>query len=283
MGGKSTEITATPSRSDGFRRLSKAEVQFKRDRTLCSTVTRSLDLITVARESLQILLVLDDNDDIEKEKDVQELDDAPLKEELDDLVFEVQHDPKLKSIMQDLLLDSSSHPHYRIHNYYLLYKDSLPTKQAFSPQTSGLLQPLPIPYQVFNEVSMDFIDELLRAKGYDTVLVVVDRLTKYNHFIHPYNAKDIAAVFVNTIVNLHGFPKSIVSDRDRVFINQFWQELFKGMGTSLKFSSTYHPQIDGQTEVVNRCLESYLRCFCSYQPKQWYIIGTTPPSTTQPK
>jgi hypothetical protein len=77
---------------------------------------------------------------------------------------------------------------------------------------------------------MDFIDGLPKVHGVDTIMVVVDRLTKYAHFLpvkHPYTAKDIAELFINEIVRLHGFPSSIVSDRDKVFLSSFWAEVFK--------------------------------------------------------
>nr|GEV43713.1 reverse transcriptase domain-containing protein [Tanacetum cinerariifolium] len=135
-----------------------------------------------------------------------------------------------------------------------------------------LLQPLNLPEQIWEELSMDFIDGLPKSEGYSVIMVVVDRLSKSAHFIplkHPYTTASIAVEFICGIVRLHGIPKSIVSDRDRVFISHFQKELFKYQGTQLKQSTAYHPQTDGQTEVVNHSLETYLRCFSSSKPKQW--------------
>ncbi|KAJ4811165.1 polyprotein [Rhynchospora pubera] len=139
--------------------------------------------------------------------------------------------------------------------------------------TPGLLQPLPIPELAWNSVSMDFIGGLPKSEGREVILVIVDRLTKYAHFIslsHPYTASKVAQLFLENVYKLHGLPSNIVSDRDPLFTGIFWRELMVKLGVKLNFSTAYHPQSDGQTERVNQCLENYLRCMVYDKQKQWH-------------
>ena len=137
---------------------------------------------------------------------------------------------------------------------------------------AGLLQPLPIPYKPWTTVSMDFVNDLPLSQRLDIVMVIVDRLTKYVYFIglsHPYFVAKVAALFAQNVFKLHGMPTSIISNRDPVFTANFWAELFKFQEVKLAMSSAYHPQTDGQTEMVNKCIEQYLRSFCTDRPTEW--------------
>ena len=98
------------------------------------------------------------------------------------------------------------------------------------------MQPLPILDRVWEDVAMDFIEGFLRFNSMDTILVMVDKLSKYDHFTglkHPFNASNVAALFMNEVIRPHGMPRSIVSDRDKIFMSHFWKELFCLQGTKL--------------------------------------------------
>lgn len=86
---------------------------------------------------------------------------------------------------------------------------------------------------------------------------------------HPFTAYSVAKLFIDNVYRLHGLPSAIISDQDRIFTGHLWKLLFKLGGTELRMSSAYHPQTDGQTERVNQCLETYLRCFVHACPTKW--------------
>ena len=114
----------------------------------------------------------------------------------------------------------------------------------------SLLQPLHVPSSAWDMVSLDFVDGLPRSGNSDTILVVVDKYSKFAHFIplcHPFTAFSVAKAFMDHVYKLHGMPTSLISDRDRVFTSNLWKELFCLAGVQLPMSSAYHPQTDGQT------------------------------------
>ena len=120
---------------------------------------------------------------------------------------------------------------------------------------------------------MDFITGLLRIlKGYTVIWVVVDKLTRSTHFVpgkSTYTASKWAQLYLTEIVRLHGVPVLIVSDRDARFTSKFWKGFQPTMGTRLDFSTTFHPQTDGQTERLNQGLEDMLQACALEFPSSW--------------
>jgi len=135
---------------------------------------------------------------------------------------------------------------------------------------AGLLKPLPIPERPWESVSMDFIVGLPTSEGYNWLLVVVDCYSKHATFIatpKECSVEQAARLFFKHVVKYWGLPWSIVSDRDTCFMGQFWIKLFKLMGFKLNFSTSFHPQSDGQTERFNALFELYFEALCKCQPK----------------
>ncbi|KAL0427667.1 UNVERIFIED_CONTAM: hypothetical protein Slati_2941500 [Sesamum latifolium] len=155
---------------------------------------------------------------------------------------------------------------------YIKHYATCQSVKYITQRPSGTLQPLPVPHRVWEDLSIDFITHLPVSANKTVIWVVVDRLTKYAHFVglpSKFTAAYLVGVFSQVVFRLHGLPHSIVSDRDRIFLSDFWSELFQLSGTTLVFSTAYHPQIDGKTEVLNRVLGTYLRCFVVEEPKNW--------------
>lgn len=120
---------------------------------------------------------------------------------------------------------------------------------------------------------MDFITGFpMTSRHHDSVMVVVDKLTKASHYIpvkSTYKASDIAQVFMKKFFRLHGLPKVINSNQDVKFTSNFWKGLFQELGTQLNFSTTYHSQMNGQTERVNQELEDMLCMYVMDKPTKW--------------
>jgi hypothetical protein len=143
-------------------------------------------------------------------------------------------------------------------------------------QNAVFYQPLPIPDRPWEAINMDFVLGLPKMqRGVDSIFVGVDRFSKMAHFIPCHNTNDathITNLFFKEVIRLHGLPKSIVSDIDTKFIGHFWRMLWKKLGNNLSFSSAYHPQMDGQTEVVNISLGDLLRSLVTEHHSSWDSI-----------
>lgn len=139
----------------------------------------------------------------------------------------------------------------------------------------GFLQPLPVPFRAWSDISVDYITPLPKCEHngqtYQHIVSVVCRLTKMRHFIPMVGltAEELADAFVARIYCLHGCPETIVSDRGTQFVSQFWRHLSERLGVTLKHSSAYHPESDGQTERINAIAEQYLRSFVNFSQDDW--------------
>ncbi|KAJ1592994.1 hypothetical protein NDA11_003952 [Ustilago hordei] len=141
----------------------------------------------------------------------------------------------------------------------------------------GLLQPLATPDRPWGSISLDFIEGLppskkYDSKTYDSILVIVDRLTKFAILAPTHKtvtSKQTAVLLYGHMVRLFGYPDHMVSDRGRQFISGAWKAFAEQMGVKHSLSTAYHPQTDGQTERVNQVIEQYLRMYCNYEQNDW--------------
>jgi transposase InsO family protein len=137
---------------------------------------------------------------------------------------------------------------------------------------AGLLHTLPIPSDRFSDISMDFVGPLHKSRGYDTLLVITDRLTGYTKIEPTHStstAKDIADLFHRSWYRQFGLPRAIVSDRDKIFLSAFWKELHRLLGVKLQLSTSYHPETDGATERANKTIVEALRQYVNLRQTDW--------------
>ncbi|MBW0481787.1 hypothetical protein O181_021502 [Austropuccinia psidii MF-1] len=148
------------------------------------------------------------------------------------------------------------------------------TNKKIHHKKFGLLLPLQIPAGPWNSLSMDFITQLPLSNNFDSILVVVDRISKMVIFIPTYGtitALESAQIFISHVLSKHGLPVSIVTDRRSLFVSSLWTNLCQQLKISSDLSTAFHPETDGQTERVYQILEQYLWLYVSYHQDDWHI------------
>jgi len=150
--------------------------------------------------------------------------------------------------------------------------DTCQRNKNHTEQPVGKLMSNSILEKPWTHISADFITKLPLAQGYNSILVVVDWLTKIVHFIltmEKTSAEGLARLFRDNVWKLYGLPESIISDRGPQFAAGLMKELNGMLGIESKLSTAFYPQTDGQTERVNQELEQYLRIFIDHRQEQW--------------
>jgi hypothetical protein len=149
-----------------------------------------------------------------------------------------------------------------------------PCRRADAPRdkTPGFLHPLPVPDFPWQHITMDFKSMAPDKHGFNTVFVIIDRLSKQAISIPCHKtvtAEDMAQMFISYVYRYFGAPQTIVSDRGPQFVSQFWKEFCRIIGAKVKLSTAFHPQTDGQTEIMNQYLDQRLRPFVNYYQDNW--------------
>ncbi len=156
---------------------------------------------------------------------------------------------------------------------YVRTCNSCQRNKSATAKPVGFLNPLPVPTEPWESISMDFITELpTTAKGHDTLFVVVDRFSKMVHLAPCHNsltARQAADLLLSVVFKLHGTPSSFIADRDKLWVSEFYSQWCRRLQIDLHLSSAYHPQTDGQTERMNRLLEEVLRHYVAPAHDNW--------------
>ncbi len=156
---------------------------------------------------------------------------------------------------------------------YVQTCDACQKNKPSQRRTPGELMPIPSPDTAAHTWTMDLITQLpVSRSGNDAIVVWVDKLTKLRHYVAcktAISAPDLARLFMQTVVRMHGVPRVLISDRDPRFTAHFWKAFWASMGTTLNMSTAYHPQTDGQTENANRTLETMLRASVDFDQTDW--------------
>ena len=150
--------------------------------------------------------------------------------------------------------------------------DACGRNKAWRDQRMGFLKPLPVPDQIWKEISIDFIVELPKSNGCTNLVVITDRLSKaiICDGLEDITAPTLAKWFVRNYYRWHYLPRAIVSDRGSQFVGKFWKKFCDTLGIVRRLSTAYHPETDGATERMNQTLETYLRTFVDYAQDDWY-------------
>jgi hypothetical protein len=293
-----------PHQVQGFDKDQDCEVVYY---SLCTAVTENLDIDEDLRQ--RIVESLPDDKEIgpyleqlkdpmlPREDDVKEflepysiLEDLVLRNSLvyipdsDEVklqIIKAHHDTSTAGHLgQDKTLELLTRNYYwprlrQFVNEYVRTCDTCARNKTPRRQPHGQLHPLPIPTGPWMSVSMDYIVELPRSNGYNTILLCVDRLTKMAHFCPTttnVTAEESAKLYIKHVFKYHGLPNDIITDRGPQFTSAFTTKLLKLCDIHGNKSTAFHPQSDGQTERVNQTLEQYLRIFCDYQQDNWHEL-----------
>ena len=137
---------------------------------------------------------------------------------------------------------------------------------------AGALQPIPLPERKWQQIMTNLVTDSLESEGKNAITVFVDRLSKMVHFTlctREISAEKCTQLFINHVFKHRGLPEVIISDRDPRFTSRFWRELFEKLEMNLRFSTAFHPQTDGQSEVTITVLENFVRPYVERSPRTW--------------